>query len=369
MAIPQRLNQNMKIAIVLGTRPEFIKMAPVVKAFREQLDFFLCHTGQHYSYEMNEVFFKEFELPEPKYHLEIVSNFHGEQTGRMLIEIEKVLMLEKPDLVLVQGDTNTVLAGALAASKLQIDVGHVEAGLRSNDDSMPEEINRILADHVSELLFAPTRLSRQHLLDEGIDADKIHVTGNTIVDVVHRFNAGNIDFSAKNFEFSEKEYMLLTLHRQENVDERERLEGILKGLSLIFSRYNLPILFPIHPRTKKNLERFMIQLPPGVNAINPVGYRDFLSLEKSAALVLTDSGGVQEESCILGTPCVTLRDNTERPETIDVGANIIAGSSPEVILKSVERMMDAEGTWTHPFGDGDSGERINNIIESAYGLD
>ena len=359
----------MKIAVVLGTRPEFIKLAPVVSAFDDRHDFFLCHTGQHYSYGMNEVFFKELELPKPKYHLNVVSNFQGEQTGLMLCKIEKVLMRENPDLVLVQGDTNTVLAGALAASKLHIDVGHVEAGLRSYDDSMPEEINRIIVDHVARLLFAPTTRSKQNLLNEGIDGDKIHVTGNTIVDVVHRFTSDRVVHTVRDFTHDKDEFMLLTLHRPENVDVKERLEGIFRGLSSIYSCYNYPILFPIHPRTKQNLDKFSLQLPEGVNAIDPVGYEEFLDLEKHASLVLTDSGGVQEESCILGTPCVTLRDNTERPESVDVGANIIAGSQPSKILNAVKKMMTSKSSWCHPFGDGHSGEKIASAINSTYRLE
>ena len=367
MAIAQSVSQNMKIAVVLGTRPEFIKLAPVVRTFDDRHDFFLCHTGQHYSYNMNEIFFNELELPEPKYHLNIVSDHHGEQTGLMLIEVEKLLMRERPDLVLVQGDTNTVLAGSLAAVKLHIDVGHVEAGLRSFDDSMPEEVNRVLADHVADLLFAPTSRSRQNLLDEGIDEVKIHVTGNTIVDVVHRFESEKVDSTTIDITKHEDEFMLLTLHRQENVDVTDRLEDILMGLSSIYDYYGHPILFPIHPRTKKNLEKFSLRLPEGVRTIDPVGYRDFLRLEASASLVLTDSGGVQEESCILGTPCVTLRDNTERPETVDVGANVVAGSSPSEILKAAKQMMDSKGSWCQPFGDGRSGARIVEIIDSTYG--
>jgi len=359
----------MKIGVILGTRPEFIKLAPVIAAFKAHHDFFLCHTGQHYSYKMNEIFFKELELPEPRYHLNVVSSLHGEQTGLMLIEIEKVLIREKPNLVLVLGDTNTVLAGALAASKLHIDVGHVEAGLRSFDNSMPEEINRIIADHVSYLLFAPTSRSRQNLLDEGIDNGKIHVTGNTVVDVVQRFDSENVDLKAGDFIRNEDGFMLLTLHRQENVDMKKRLRGILQGLSSVHEFYKYPIVFPIHPRTKKKLDYFSLRLPEGIHAIDPVGYWEFLNLEKRAALVLTDSGGVQEESCILGTPCVTLRNNTERPETVDVGANLIAGSESSDILKAVKRMMTSEKTWLQPFGDGHSGEKIVNIIDMTYGLD
>jgi len=355
----------MKIAVVIGTRPEFIKMAPVVDALQDVIPFFIVHTGQHYSEFMNDAFFRELEIVEPEYNLGVGSGSHALQTGRILIEIEKVLLDEKPDLVLVEGDTNSVLAGALAAVKLGIKVGHVEAGLRCFDDEMPEEINRKLTDQISDFLFAPTVVSKRNLIDEGIDEASIHVTGNTIVDVVNRFvDEGRLSFS-KELPVVKNDFILLTLHRQENVDDRIRLKRILDGLELIHDKTGLPIVFPMHPRTENRVKSFSLRFPAGVSPIEPLGYGDFLYLERNARLILTDSGGVQEEGCILGTPCVTLRDNTERPETVDVGANVVAGSQPSKILAAAMEMMGREAGWVQPFGDGRAGKKIVEVIREA----
>ncbi len=358
------------IAIVLGTRPEIIKMSPVIRECeRRGLDYFILHTGQHYSYEMDRVFFEELELPQPKYNLDVGSGTHAEQTGKIMIGVEKILMKEKPDVVLVQGDTNTVLAGALAAAKLHIKVGHVEAGLRSYDRRMPEEINRVLTDHISDYLFVPTEKAKQNLLREGIDENKIFVTGNTIVDAVYQ----NLEIAKrkvnvlKDLGLKPKEYFLMTAHRQENVDVKERLEGILKGLELIYNEFDMPVVFPMHPRTRRRIKEFRLSLD-GVKVINPLGFLEFLQLEANAKLVLTDSGGVQEEACILGVPCVTLRDNTERPETLEVGSNILAGTKPEKILEGVRIMLNRENSWKNPFGDGKAGKRIINVIMSEVSI-
>ncbi|AIY90186.1 UDP-N-acetylglucosamine 2-epimerase [Geoglobus acetivorans] len=352
------------MVIILGTRPEIIKMSPVIRECEKRgLDYFILHTGQHYSYEMDRVFFEELELPQPKYNLDVGSGTHAEQTGRIMIGVEKVLMKEKPDVVLVQGDTNTVLAGALAAAKLHIRVGHVEAGLRSYDRRMPEEVNRVLADHVSDYLFAPTEKARQNLLREGIDEDKIFVTGNTIVDAVYQ----NLEIAERKVNvlrelgLKPKEYFLVTAHRQENVDVRERLKGILRGLKLIREEFSVPVVFPVHPRTRKRVEEFGLDMS-GIEVIDPLGFLEFLQLEANARLVLTDSGGVQEETCILGVPCVTLRDNTERPETLEVGSNVLVGTKPERILEGVRTMLNKENSWKNPFGDGRAGERVVGTI-------
>ena len=311
----------MKISIVLGTRPEIIKFSPIIRECRQiGQDFFILHTGQHYSYNMDRVFFEQLELPEAKYNLEAGSGTHAEQTGKMLVGIEMILLREKPDVVLVEGDTNTVLAGALAAVKLGIKIGHVEAGLRSYDRQMPEEINRIVADHCSDLLFAPTQKSRNTLLGEGVPENKILVTGNTIVDAVYQ----NLDIVKKkgithdSLRVEPRDYFLVTIHRQENVNNKERFQGILEGLEKIHEEFGYPVLYPIHPRAKKRLKEFRFK-PEGVKMMNPLDYWSFLHIESNANLVLTDSGGVQEETCILGVPCVTLRYNTERPETTDIG--------------------------------------------------
>jgi UDP-N-acetylglucosamine 2-epimerase (non-hydrolysing) len=272
-------------------------------------------------------------------------------------------MAERPDVVLVQGDTNTVMAGALAASKLHIKVGHVEAGLRSYDRSMPEEINRVVADHISDYLFAPTEISKANLLKEGIAEDKIHVTGNTIVDSVYQ----NLEIAMRKVNIladlglKPKEYFLVTSHRQENVDSKERLGEIIRGLQMVKSEFGLPVVFPVHPRTRKMVESFGFELD-GIRAIEPLGFLEFLQLEAGARLALTDSGGVQEETCILGVPCVTLRDNTERPETLDVRANMLAGTGSQRIMDCARKMIVIGECWKNPFGEGNTGQRIIQIL-------
>ncbi len=353
-----------KIAIVLGTRPEIIKMSPVIRECEKQnLDYFILHTGQHYSYNLDKVFFEQLELPEADYNCDVGSGTHGAQTGTILREIEKVLLQEKPDVVLVEGDTNTVLAGALAATKLHIKVGHVEAGLRSYDRKMPEEINRVLADHCSDYLFAPTAKSRQILLGEGIPAERIFVTGNTIVDALYQnlSISGGRTSPLHEFGFLQNKYFLVTAHRQENVDIKARFEGIIKGLERVASAFELPVIYPIHPRSRKMMNRFGLETA-GIKFIDPVDYLSFLQLESKAKLVLTDSGGVQEETCVLKVPCVTLRDNTERPETLEVGSNVLAGTKAENILAATTEMIGRNNNWENPFGDGRAAERIVEIL-------
>ncbi|MBA2853788.1 UDP-N-acetylglucosamine 2-epimerase (non-hydrolyzing) [Methanococcus maripaludis] len=360
-----------KIGIILGTRPEIIKMSPVIRELTTK-NFFLIHTNQHYSENMDKIFFEELNLKKPDYNLNIGSGSHGDQTGRMLIEIEKVLLKEKPDLVLVQGDTNTVLAGALAASKLGVKIGHIEAGLRSFDRKMPEETNRVLTDHISEFLFAPTETAAKNILNEGISGEKIHIVGNTIVDATIQ----NLKIAEKNekvckfiSELTKNEkYFLLTLHRAENTDSFEILSKLVDSINKLSKKYEKNIIFPIHPRTHKKLTEFglinALENNPLIKIIEPVGYLEFLGLEKNAELIITDSGGLQEEACILNVPCVTLRENTERPETLDVNSNILAGSDPENILNCVEKMLKSDKHWNNPFGDGNSGKIIVDIVFS-----
>ena len=358
----------MKISIIVGTRPEIIKMSPIIRECeRLNLDYFILHTGQHYSYNMDRVFFEQLELPQPKYNLDVGSGSHAQQTGKILTGIEKILMSEKPDIVLVEGDTNTVIAGALAATKLNIKVGHVEAGLRSYDKNMPEEVNRILTDHCSDFLFTPTEKSKQILIDEGIPLEKIFVTGNTIVDAVFQ----NLKIAEKNvnildeLRLKKQEYFLVTTHRQENVDDKDRFDKILTGIKKLKLKYNLPVIYPIHPRARKKLNEYLLD-STGVNLIEPLDYLRFLQLEQNARIVLTDSGGVQEETCVLGIPCVTLRDNTERPETLDVGSNILVGAAPENIIDSVSMIHKSNNKWKNPFGDGSSGKKIINLLRKIY---
>ncbi len=355
----------MKICVILGTRPEIIKMSPIIRECQKRrFDYFILHTNQHYSENLDEIFFEELELPKPKYNLKVGSGTHAEETGRMLIGIEMVLTKEKPDIVLAEGDTNTVLAGALAAAKLHIKVGHVEAGLRSYFREMPEEINRILTDHCSDFLFAPTKKAKEILLGEDIPKNKIFVTGNTVVDAVYQ----NLKLAEKRSKILEKlniekeKYFLITAHRPENVDKKERLKGILKSLDLVYKKFNLPIIYPIHPRTQKMIKKFNLGIPNEIKLIEPIGFLDFLQLEVNAKLVLTDSGGVQEETCILKIPCVTLRDNTERPETIEVGSNVLAGTNSQKILKYTSKMLNRKRNWKNPFGGGKSGKKIIEIL-------
>jgi UDP-N-acetylglucosamine 2-epimerase (non-hydrolysing) len=355
----------MKLTIVVGTRPEIIKMSPIIRECeRRKQDYFILHTGQHYSYNMDQVFFEQLELPKPKYNLDVGSGSHALQTGKILMGIEEILLKEQPDVILVQGDTNTVLAAALAAAKLHIKVGHVEAGLRSYDRTMPEEINRVLTDHISDFCFTPTEKAKDILLSEGISSENIFVTGNTIVDAVYQ----NLDLARKKADvlerlgLKEKEYFLVTVHRQENVDNKDRFQGILSGLQQLEKEYDIPVVYPIHPRSRKKMEEFGLSAD-NINLVDPQDLFGFLQLEQNAKVVLTDSGGVQEETCILGNPCVTLRDNTERPETIEVGSNVLAGTHPEDIVDAVSMMLHKERGGSNPFGDGHSSEKIVDILE------
>lgn len=354
----------MKTAIVLGTRPEIIKMAPVIRELvARKADYCIIHTGQHYSYNLDRVFFEQLSLPPAKHNLEVGSGSHAEQTARILVGCEKALQQEQPAVVLVEGDTNSVLAGALAAAKLHIAVGHVEAGLRSYDRRMPEEINRILADHCADYLFAPTEKARSILLGEGIPQEKIFVTGNTIVDAVYqnRGLAAEQSDALASRHLRPGEYFLVTLHRQENVDSRERFAAIIEGLRRVADEFRQPVVYPVHPRSRKRLAEFALQTG-GLTLTEPLDYLSFLQLESHARLILTDSGGVQEEACILRVPCVTLRDNTERPETVEVGANMLAGPSADRILASVVTMLGKERAWPNPFGDGRAAPRIADIL-------
>jgi len=362
----------MSVSIVLGTRPEIIKMSPVIRELeRRGLAYFIIHTGQHYSYNMDRIFFKELELPEPDYKLDVGEKYHthGAQTGEMLKGIEKILMKENPKVVLVEGDTNTVLAGGLAAVKLHIPLGHVEAGLRSFDRSMPEEINRIVVDHISDYLFAPTKIAKQNLLNEGIPNKKIEITGNTIVDAVYQ----NIELAKKKVNVLEKyvlrtkEYILITFHRAENVDSPERLKKLVDLLNAL----KYPAIFPMHPHTRKRiLEQTHTIDNPNLNIIEPVGYLEFLLMLANAKLVLTDSGGIQEETNILHVPCLTLRDNTERPETVEAGSNIVVGVEKDRILSEVHKLLEEPKAYQRmasakvAYGDGHSAERIIEKIIS-----
>ncbi|RLF88026.1 UDP-N-acetylglucosamine 2-epimerase (non-hydrolyzing) [Thermococci archaeon] len=364
----------MRPAIIFGTRPEIIKLSPVIRAFLNKgIQPMLIHTGQHYDYEMSQIFLEELELPEIDYHLEVGSGTQAEQTGFAMIKIEKVLINERPDVSIVQGDTNTVLAGALASVKLLIPVAHVEAGLRSHDRTMPEEINRILADHASEVLFAPTLEAKENLEREGIRRH-VYVVGNTIVDAVLQ-NSEIAEKKSKilsELDLSPKEYILVTAHRKENVDNRDRLTKLVD----ILLSLPLTTVYPVHPRAEKKLKEFglweKLEEAGHIILTKPLGYLDFLKLEKNAKVIMTDSGGIQEEAIILGVPCLTLRYNTERPETVKAGGNILVGVEKELALMYVRKLLEDEKFYQkmasarNPFGDGKAGERIVNILLALW---
>ncbi len=353
------------ICFIFGTRPEIIKIAPVIKECLSQgVPFFTLHTGQHYSENMDSVFWVNLQLPPVNYNLHVGSGSHAVQTAKMLVGIENVLIKEKPGLVLVQGDTNSVLAGALVASKLNIPVGHIEAGLRSYDRTMPEEVNRVIAGVIASLHFAPTNNAKENLLLEGINESKISVTGNTVVDALYQ----NVDIAnssseiLKILDIQKDMYCLLTVHRAENTDDKTRLTSIIESISEIALKYNYTIIWPMHPRTKKQIESFQLsdrlKCITNLKVIEPVDYFDMITLQSNSRLIITDSGGIQEESCILRVPCITLRNNTERPESIGVGANLLTGTNKEDILKGVSIMLKSKRDWVNPFGDGTASKKI-----------
>jgi UDP-N-acetylglucosamine 2-epimerase (non-hydrolysing) len=357
----------MKLAVVVGTRPEIIKMAPVIRAaLARDVPVSVLHTGQHYSFEMDGIFFEQLDLPRPTHNLQVGSGSHGFQISSIISAIESVLLAEQPDEVVVEGDTNSVLAAGLASNKLGFRVGHVEAGLRSYDRSMPEEINRILVDHLADDLFAPTDHARDILLAESVPAGRIHVTGNTVVDEV-LYQKARVDTDAvlRRFGVTQSGFGVATVHRAENVGDPDRLSGIFTGLARVAAEQKLPVLVALHPRTSLRLTELGISVDAEVRQLPPLGYHEFLALQASAALMLTDSGGLQEEACTLMVPCVTLRDNTERPESVAVGANRLVGADPERIADGAAVMLRSARAWINPFGDGRSAERIVEIVTSS----
>lgn len=361
----------MKIAFIVGTRPEIIKMSPLIDEVKKKdLNYILIHTGQHYDKEMSQQFFTDLELTQPDYNIGVGSSTHGKQTAVMLTGIEEILLKEKPDIILVEGDTNAVMAGAIASSKLHLPVGHVEAGLRSFDKTMPEEINRIIADACSNLFFVPTEESAINLIFEGVNPHNIHITGNTIVDACQR----NLKIAEKNSELNSKfdlgeNIITVTLHRAENVDDSIRLKNITDAL---LELTEFIIIFPVHPRTRKNLGKFgfldSLEKAEHIHLVKPVGYLEFLLLLSHSKLVLTDSGGLQEEAITLNRPCLTLRYNTERPETVTAGGNILVGSSKEVIIDNVRSIINDPDLYqkmsnaSNPYGNGDTSLKIVDII-------
>lgn len=348
----------MKIVTVIGARPQFIKAAVVNRDLRERKDVqeIIVHTGQHFDSNMSDVFFDELDIPHPNHHLGIGGGTHGQNTGRMIESIESVLVKEKPDWLLVYGDTDSTLAGALAAVKLHIPVAHVEAGLRSFNRAMPEEINRVLTDHVSLQLFAPTSTAVLNLAAEGVLGSSVHNVGDVMYDAALYYGekAEQSSRILEQLALTPKSYVLATLHRQENVDDRIRLASILQG----FAASKLPIVMPLHPRTRKRLHEFGLSLPTSVKVIDPLGYLDMVKLEKHAALIATDSGGVQKEAYFHNVPCITLRDETEWVELVELGANRLVGADAEKITASLSDSLNSGNFQETIYGQGDAGSRI-----------
>lgn len=349
----------MKLLSVVGARPQFIKASPVSLTLRIHHQEILVHTGQHYDYEMSDVFFQDLGIPTPDYHLAIGSGRHGAQTGAMLQAIETVLEKERPDIVIVYGDTNSTLAGALAAAKLHIPVAHIEAGLRSFNRAMPEEVNRVLTDHVSTWLFAPSVVSRDQLMKEGVQSG-VHIVGDIMYDalLLHRSRADTASLVLDQLGLSPKRYYVATVHRAENTDRRENLASIFEGLG----RLDKPVVIPLHPRTLKKVEEFQILLHKNIKPLEPLGYLDMLKLQSQASCILTDSGGVQKEAYYLSVPCVTLRSETEWVETVMAGWNRICGTESAAIIEGVRKMEGCQRPHPNLYGDGTTAQRIVEIL-------
>ena len=357
----------MHILHVVGARPNFMKVAPVIQALShyDSIRQTLVHTGQHYDANMSEVFFRELGVPEPDINLEVGSASHAVQTANIMLRFEKVVMEKRPDLVLVYGDVNSTVAAALVCVKLGVPVGHVEAGLRSFDRRMPEEINRLLTDQISDLLFTPSVDGNENLAREGIDLRKVHFVGNVMIDTLVRLLPRTDDAILYRFEVQAKQYGLVTLHRPSNVDHPSILCDIVDTLQEIATE--LPLLFPLHPRTRRKLQQIGYKIKnSNLRVIEPIGYIEFLALQKDARLVITDSGGIQEETTYLGVPCLTVRDNTERPVTVTMGTNTLVGQNMDKLKEEVNRILrnDYKKGDIPPLWDGHAAERIARIVVS-----
>ena len=359
----------MLVCSVVGARPNFMKMAPVVSQLRKRgVQHLLVHTGQHYDANLSQVFIDELGLPEPDVHLEVGSDTHSRQTAHIMMGFEDVCRSRRPDLVVVGGDVNSTLAVALVAAKENIPVAHVEAGLRSFDRTMPEEINRQLTDHLSELLFTTEESGNENLRHEGVPDDRVHFVGNCMVDtLLQHVELARGHRPWEGFGLEQANYALLTLHRPSNVDDPAILREIMDGLGR--ASHSLPVLFPVHPRTRSRLDEWGIQPDPSVTLCEPLPYVSFLGMMAGARCVLTDSGGIQEETTMLGVPCLTLRHNTERPVTVTNGTNRLVGSDQEEIRRGIADVL--AGNWplgsTPPLWDGRAAQRIGDIIQSWAG--
>ena len=365
----------MKVLNVVGARPNFMKMAPIIQAmnkYPKKINHLLVHTGQHYDEKMSDAFFVDLEMPVPDINLGVGSGSHAEQTAKIMVEFEKVCLRELPDLVIVVGDVNSTMACTITAKKLGIKVAHVEAGLRSRDMSMPEEINRLCTDVLCDYLFTTDHFANENLSAEGIAEDKVFFVGNVMIDTLlkHKKKAAELHLR-EDFGLLEGHYATLTMHRPGNVDNKETLEGILEALCEISG--HIPIIFPMHPRTGKMIEKFglskFIAGNTGVRITEPLGYIEFLHLNMGAGLVITDSGGLQEETTVLGVPCVTMRPNTERPITCEVGSNVIVGNDKRMILDAAFKFLRGEipQSGIPEKWDGKAAERIVEILLSSQG--
>ncbi|MGI9106435.1 MAG: non-hydrolyzing UDP-N-acetylglucosamine 2-epimerase [Pyrinomonadaceae bacterium] len=359
----------LKVINVVGARPNFMKVAPIVEAMRARSSEFaprIVHTGQHYDARMSDAFFSDLGLPEPDVHLGVGSGTHAEQTATVMQRFEPVVLAEQPDWVLVVGDVNSTLACALVCAKLGVKVAHVEAGLRSRDRTMPEEINRLLTDQISDLLLTPSPDAEENLLAENIPRERIRFVGNVMIDSLYaQLERANRSTIREDLSVKGKDYAVVTLHRPSNVDDPLTLAGILAALEQIAAR--IPVIFPVHPRTRRNLEEFNLMArvencAPHLRLVEPLGYLDFLRLYSGAKLVLTDSGGIQEETTALNLPCLTLRDNTERPITITHGTNHLVGTDTRRIIAAASDALDHPRESLPPLWDGQAADRILNAL-------
>ena len=359
-----------KILTVIGARPQFIKAAALTRILsrKKHVAEILVHTGQHYDSNMSDIFFGELELPKPHYDLAVGSGSHGKQTGDMLISLEKTFQLEQPDVVLIYGDTNSTLAAALAASKMHIPVAHVEAGLRSFNRKMPEEINRMVADQLSDLLFTPTQGANNHLKNEGFPANKIHFSGDVMYDVALYFGqkAEATSQILQRLKLLNKQFILATIHRAENTDDPKRLIHIMKAL--IEMSQHMPIILPLHPRTHACLKQYNMldDVMKNLQVIEPVGFLDMIMLEKNSSLIVTDSGGVQKEAFFYHVPCVTLRDETEWQELVDLGWNTIVPPDENAnITEAIIHALPQVGDMTQsPYGAGNAAEKVSDVLHA-----
>lgn len=352
-----------RLAVVAAARPNFMKVGPVISALRGRSDVELVHTGQHYDAAMSANFFRDLGIPEPDVNLEVRSGTHAEQTAAVLVAFERYLLERNVDAVVVVGDVNSTVAASLAATKVQVPVAHVEAGLRSRDWTMPEEINRVVTDRLSRWLFTPSQDADENLKEEGVPDDWIHLVGNVMIDTL----LANLDRARNEGARVQDElglrdrFGIVTLHRPSNVDEGAALQGLMAALREV--AVEVPLIFPVHPRTAQRFRDFGVEIPSSIRTVSPMGYLEFVGMLEQATLVLTDSGGIQEEASVLGTPCLTLRENTERPVTCVLGTNVLVGTDPTAIVQAGFAALTARREPASiPLWDGKAGDRIAEVL-------